>query len=975
MQLLRVPVLVMVLCCPPIALSGGIIHPALRMHMLNAAEGEMINVVARLNDRVDIKALDADLKARKATRQERNFTVVTALQQKAGATQGPLLAHLAGIEQTGLVQHVQSYWIENMVAFRAPASVILQVVDRDDIETIFLEPEIFFDEPIDPMESPERISASEPGLRAINAHKLWAIGVAGQGRLVMNIDTGVNGNHAALSSRWRGTLPGVPANQAWYNGSGGTFPADSDNPGHGTHTMGTMTGMNPANNDTLGVAPAAYWIAGTGSYTGAFQWAVNPDGNPFTVDDVPDVINCSWFTSGDLCSGGSVYWSLMDNVEVAGAAVIWSAGNCGPSGSSGSCTGGATPGAYRTITPPKNRITSEVNAFAVGALDGNSSALTIAGFSSRGPSACDTTVIKPEVSAPGVSVRSTYANGSYGTLSGTSMAAPHVAGAVALLRQLNPDATADEIKVALLTTARDLGPAGEDNAYGRGIIDVFAAAEELSRFSLNGVVTDAGSSNPLEGVTIELLQTRQQRVTPANGSYAFKPLKDTLSVRMTKFGYRDTTITTVLSADIPATLNVTLQMLQVVPISGTISDSVSAQGVAADLLLYVQGDPGSGPTYTGNSAPNGSYSLQGIPGTYTVKVVAPAPHPDAVVVNNIQVTDAGASLNISLPHARVLLIEDALGAPFDTMYQVSLDRLGMRRRTFGNTDSAAALNAVLASFPQRPVVLWFTGNDTTNALTTSERQIIINHLAAGGRAIITGQNIAEFSQPGDPLLEQYLGIQYTGNSPSAFLRGFAGDVIGDGVNFIFSGGAANQTSKDIVTTIGGSIGTPVKTLFYGAPADSGNLAGVRVSGPTNTWGVAYFAFGLEGLPPARIDSFIVRSTRFFNQLVVGVSEEREAMVPTDFVLEQNYPNPFNPTTQIRYGLPVESRVTLTVYNVMGQEVARLVDGVQNAGFHDVSWNGTSTSGSLVSSGVYFYKLEATGKGELKTSIRKMLYMK
>ena len=101
-----------------------------------------------------------------------------------------------------------------------------------------------------------------------------------------------------------------------------------------------------------------------------------------------------------------------------------------------------------------------------------------------------------------------------------------------------------------------------------------------------------------------------------------------------------------------------------------------------------------------------------------------------------------------------------------------------------------------------------------------------------------------------------------------------------------------------------------------------------------------------------------------------ISDAKPA-VPTKFELAQNYPNPFNPTTSIRFALPQESFVTLSIYNVLGQEVARLVDGLQPQGFHEVLWNGTSRNGIAAGSGIYFYRIKA---GEF-TDVRKMLMLK
>lgn len=128
--------------------------------------------------------------------------------------------------------------------------------------------------------APDQNEQVEIGLRVINAHRLWQIGITGAGRLVMNVDTGVDGNHPALNSRWRGNW--VPWYHAWFDRNGSTnFPTDCQS--HGTHTIGTMCGRGA--DDTVGVAPDARWIAArticssphTSNSIAAFQWAMNPD--------------------------------------------------------------------------------------------------------------------------------------------------------------------------------------------------------------------------------------------------------------------------------------------------------------------------------------------------------------------------------------------------------------------------------------------------------------------------------------------------------------------------------------------------------------------------------------------------------------------------------------------------------------------------------------------------------------------------
>jgi len=156
-----------------------------------------------------------------------------------------------------------------------------------------------------------------------------------------------------------------------------------------------------------------------------------------------------------------VFWNAIDNCEYSGVAVVFAAGNEGTRG----------------LRTPGDRITNSVSTFSVGALKADQQ--TIASFSSRGPSKCDNQTIKPEICAHGESVRSSLPNNRYGNLSGTSMATPAITGGVALLRQAWPDVTSRRVKELMLETADDLGPAGEDNAYGMGRANLLAAYNKM----------------------------------------------------------------------------------------------------------------------------------------------------------------------------------------------------------------------------------------------------------------------------------------------------------------------------------------------------------------------------------------------------------------------------------------------------------------------------------------------------------------
>ena len=327
------------------------------------------------------------------------------------------------------------------------------------------------------MDQPEVVNGREPGLGAIQAPLLWARGYTGKNRRAMLMDTGVWPQHPAIQGKFIGQRLGL--DQSWYAYD---EPVPADKIGnHGTHVIGTVLGLDSSSRDTIGVAYGAYFIATDPIVTNlalvrswtqlmrAFQWALNPDGDTSTHADVPDVINNSWGRTNagldSVCQAVVVAQALL-SVEAAGIANVFSAGNSGP-------------GPY-TIGVPAQVIYDSLNVFCVGALDASN---VLAGFSSNGPSRCgsDSMVqIKPEVSAPGVNVRSADGPSGYGQKSGTSMASPHVTGAVLLLKEAFPQLSGRQILNALYQTALDLGPAGEDNFFGRGIIRTDAAYQFLA---------------------------------------------------------------------------------------------------------------------------------------------------------------------------------------------------------------------------------------------------------------------------------------------------------------------------------------------------------------------------------------------------------------------------------------------------------------------------------------------------------------
>ncbi len=443
-----------------------------------AEDAEYLPIYLLLADQVEVAQLGRYLQDQGVPVSKRPKQLIAQLKTKASSSQASLLQRLRHSSQA---RHssIRSYWIANIVFAEVQKELLIRLSQSSDIAWIGYNGEV-------ELEAFDRNCAApllmeedgiELGLAAIQAPLLWRMGYTGYGQKALIIDTGTDTEHPALQTKFMGNFG--PLSAAWFD-TDPTQPFDCND--HGTHVCGTILGLDRLHNDTIGVAFNANWMAsppiscyrnadfkGTERIIASFQWALDPDGNPATTEDMPDVINNSWYDPHiDTLDCVSAYVPVFNALEAAGVAVVFSAGNEGPD--------------PMTITPPHNINTDIVNSFTVGALNGNVPGLGIANFSSRGPSQCggqSSLLIKPEVSAPGESVRSSVRNGGYDYFSGTSMASPHVCGAILLLKEAFPELSGHQFKEALYFSARDLGDPGEDNTYGMGIIDVMEAYNYL----------------------------------------------------------------------------------------------------------------------------------------------------------------------------------------------------------------------------------------------------------------------------------------------------------------------------------------------------------------------------------------------------------------------------------------------------------------------------------------------------------------
>ena len=459
--------------------GGGVgaatLDPALEALIAGMRANDRVDVIVRCADRVD-KADYAD-----TNRKLKRHKLVKALKAKATVCQ-KLVANGKAVADN---ENDTPLWLINSVAATLKVKRIYRLAERKGIDSIYLNETV---ELPPPEPQPVRpVLSGQPGdppytfwnLSDTRVTDLWAMGHYGLGVVVGTLDTGVDLGHQDLAPNWRG------GSNSWFDPSG-EHPTPFDADGHGTEVMGLILGGNSTGID-LGAAPGAQWIAAklfddAGSSDlarihQAFQWMLDPDGDPLT-DDAPHIVNNSWVLLGteDQCLGE--FANDIALLNEAGIAVVFSAGNFGP-------------GAYSSMEPANNP-----GSTAVGSVDFYHD---VSLSSSRGPSACGGGVY-PQLVAPGVGVYTTGLTGGGGspsaltTASGTSAAAPHVAGAMAVLMSAAPGAPREAVEAAVRDGALDLGVVGPDDDSGAGYLDAVEAFFRL---------TDASDSDG-DGVTADL---------------------------------------------------------------------------------------------------------------------------------------------------------------------------------------------------------------------------------------------------------------------------------------------------------------------------------------------------------------------------------------------------------------------------------------------------------------------------------------
>ena len=918
---------------------GGRIHPLVAAAAEAAGEDGTVAVIIHLTDRVPVAQLDRELKTRHAPRAERHRFIIEALQEAAARSQAPVINLLEEGRAAGQVIGYTPYWISNLIIAQVRTTFLASLTARADVDLIELNFRYELRRPVaerrwygEALRGAEGPGQSEtitlrgreigvtPGLRAINADRCWdELGLSGAGRLVCNIDTGIDSEHPALMTRWRGYGGAHPPEECWLDVLADTVGVPYDVSNHGTHTMGTICGLGEATGDTIGVAWCAQWIATNAigqpgwntefdnDIIACFQWVADPDGNPGTVDDVPDVCQNSWGTYEqppeiswyDRCT--DLWWQVIDNCEAAGVVVTFSAANEGP--------------AAMSIGIPADRNTSPWNSYAVGAIDATnySYPYPLANFSSRGPSSCDEITIKPEVSAPGVDVVSCIPGGDYAPMSGTSMAGPHVAGVVALMRELDPDLDVDRIKQILMDTAVDHGDPGEDNDYGWGVIDAHAACLAVMHGygNLVGDVSSSATGAPLAGVRVSVAGMGRVVFSPADGSFDLRHLPaDTYSVTAELFGYE------------PATSDITIM---------------------AEGQHYLPLELESHPRATVRGVVNGP--LGGIGGVVIDVLDAPVPSTS---------TGGDGSFWLDLP------VRD---------YELSAGRFGWIAATTAVSLAAnETLDVALTLYAGAMDDFEFDQGWTVGALGDSAYEGLWER--DDPNATYWGPNIV---QPGDDASPAGVQCYVTENQPESASR-FYGDVDGGTTSLVspvFDASGATNPSLIYYRWFHSISGYPHDQPLVVEISNDGGQNWVNVetfTGGNGGWN--RIEVPLATLSVAPTDQMRIRFVAIDNAHTTAVVEaaiddveltgffshaQSEAQ-PLALSLSIPRPNPLGVGTVIHYTLPRSQHVDMAIYDTAGRLIRRLAQGEHPAGLQRIYWDGRGSAGRPTHSGVYFVRL-------------------
>lgn len=766
----------------------------------------------------------------------RRAEVIGRLQRTAAASQSPLLAELAVLQAEDQVTAVRPFWIVNAIAVTGTEESLRRLAAHPAVRWITADTPRQF---LSPQERPVATTTTDDvwGLAHIGAPYVWhGLGVDGAGITVAVVDTGVDWTHPALNSNYRGNRGGghVDHSGNWLDVIDPLTAEPVDPNGHGTHVAGTAVGQ-----EGLGVAPGAQWLAvrvldqnGYGTASGihtAYQWLLAPGGDP---DLAPNVVNNSW----GAAPYSTEYRDDVAALRAAGVVTVFAAGNGGP------------------VSGSVNAPASYTDTLAVAASDDLDE---VAWFSSRGPSPL-TGQNKPTLAAPGTHVLSALPGGLYGYASGTSMAAPHVTGAAALMLAADPLLSEVRLTTILTSTAVPLSATIPNEDAGWGRLDVYAAVSwQVQTGVIEGVVQSGGF--PLPGAVVTVTTSDGAPLayqTDDSGLYHAVLRPGSYDLTVAPFGYAAESVAAVPVVGNQTTIqDIDLERLPGATLTGYVRDSVSQAPLVA--TIRVEGTP-----VTTITAADGFYSVWLPAGEYE----ALALHTGYRLGRTTVTVAAGqnASQDFWLAAADSILLVDSgqwLYTSYVDTYRAALEGADYGYDVWSVRDPYQDVPAA-SDLGDYDVVVWSSPYDSPGLLGAG--RVISDYLGLGGRLLISGQDVGSTDGVGwltqDWWYDQLRG-SYLGEAIAPFdLQGISGTHFEE-LALALNGpdSAGNQVTPDAAEPQADSL---AESIFQYADGRPGGLQ-ARLCEPFR---IVYLGFGLEGVSGVENRADVVsRSLAYFDE--------------------------------------------------------------------------------------------------------------
>ncbi|MFH2035395.1 MAG: S8 family serine peptidase, partial [Candidatus Zixiibacteriota bacterium] len=974
-------------------LMAGQLSESLQNEISTLSKSDKVPVLISMKQAILSTNLNNQLASYKS-RADRHQQGIRTLKSVANSSQTDILTQLKQMEVDGLAENVKSHWIINVISADIAVSELETIANLSDVDLISQAPQIKL---VEPEESSSKLSSDATSITnnliMIGADSAKALGYTGEGSVVCSFDTGIEGNHPALYNTWKGhdgdsvaawfapldmvdTIDQAQFPHVYY-----AYQVGQQNVYHGTHVMGIIVGYDDGLDKQVGVAPGARWIsAGVINLLGvsiidAFEWAADPDGNPNTFNDVPDVINHSWGIDGIGCH--DYFWEMIDNTEALGIVNIFAGGNFGPSDAS--------------MANPANRAFDSLDCFAVGNLKNID---TIYTSSSRGPSDCDGISIKPNVVAPGFNIESAFSANDYALKSGTSMAAPHVSGAVAILREVAPNATVREIKEALLAGCYGLTDTSgfiPNYTFGYGLINIPASIEYLKGLVSQGdpdvrlYSFDYAFADPGENISAcvilknfgGIVNSLYAKLT--NGNAGLEISTDSLY-----FGTVNTGDTVCSTINFNAHISESVSYGDILTVTFELTGQGNYSGIFK-LFIKVGENPQPGFYTHTNDTLRFTVSNFGQYG-FNYSSFYPLGY-DGFRFGDTNVNylyEASLMIGTDSEHvsdgAKTILEEpdnDFAIAPLGDLI-VKIPGNTADQETFSIFNDSRAENPIGLEITQKT----YSWNDfPDNGFVIMEYDIknttdtTINDIFTG---LYFDWDIGNWEDSGDVNIEHDYG--YIFKSPDSILIMYDPPPTEPPFFYwkqipgIYRGiGVVNEEgiySHTLLTSFPNAKDLDMTEFEKFAALTKGTY-------DISYWNYDLFQVVSTGpftLAPGQSDTavFVVTGAEYTDDFLANVIQAKnkyysttdveivdDLILPKDFYLAQNYPNPFNPSTNISFAINKKANVVLSVYNLLGEKVSELANGELPAGTYHITWNGTDSRGKQVASGIYFYRLSTS----------------